>query len=322
LKSYEVINLEPPRIDAVPDGVPRPFWSVMIPTYNCAKYLRQTLESVLAQDSGPDQMQIEVVDDCSTEDDPQAVIQEIGQGRIRFYRQPQNQGLVQNFNTSIARSRGHLIHILHGDDYVLAEFYSKMGDVAKRHQDIALFYSRALIVDEQGETESMSDRIRELEKPTNAVGSLLYANPFRTPGIVVRRACYEQVGGFRSELSHVADWEMWVRAIRHGQGLSINESLAAYRAFDENDTSKRTRAAENLEDIRKLNSVFANHYSEFKPYLAQRRVSELAFQQSEYFLKTGNKDAAAASFRFWRKVTPWRRRVRKQFGNLVRVVFR
>lgn len=46
----------------VADGEPRPLWSVMIPTYNCASYLRETLASVLAQDPGPDLMQIAVVD--------------------------------------------------------------------------------------------------------------------------------------------------------------------------------------------------------------------------------------------------------------------
>ena len=51
-----------PRIAPVPAGVRRPRWSVMIPTFNCAKYLRETLGSVLAQDPGPERMQIEVVD--------------------------------------------------------------------------------------------------------------------------------------------------------------------------------------------------------------------------------------------------------------------
>src|SRR5207253_10172288 len=53
-----------PRIEPVPEGDERPRWSVMIPAYECAGYLVETLESVLAQDPGPDRMQIEVVDDC------------------------------------------------------------------------------------------------------------------------------------------------------------------------------------------------------------------------------------------------------------------
>src|SRR5688572_27849490 len=78
------------EIPPVPDGVARPFWSVMIPTYHCARFLRQTLESVLIQDPGPVWMQIEVVDDGSILDDPGAVVAEVGQGRVHFYRQAQN----------------------------------------------------------------------------------------------------------------------------------------------------------------------------------------------------------------------------------------
>src|SRR5215470_11545792 len=72
------------RVLPVPDGTTRPLWSVMIPTYNCAKYLRETLTSVLAQDPGAEQMQIDVVDDCSTEDDPEAVVRELG-SRVVFH---------------------------------------------------------------------------------------------------------------------------------------------------------------------------------------------------------------------------------------------
>src|ERR1700740_632053 len=107
-----------PRFAPVPSAVKRPLWSVMIPTFNCAKYLRETLASVLAQDPGPEQMQIEVVDDCSDKDDPAGGVKELGRCRVLFHRKSVNEGAIQNFNTCLERSRGHLIHVLHGDDLV------------------------------------------------------------------------------------------------------------------------------------------------------------------------------------------------------------
>lgn len=90
-----------PPINSVPQDSHRPFWSVMIPTYNGTKYLEQTLKSVLVQDPRLDEMQIEVVDDCSTKDDPEELVKDIGQGRVSFFRNPENVGLVHNWNACI-----------------------------------------------------------------------------------------------------------------------------------------------------------------------------------------------------------------------------
>src|SRR5438270_4853541 len=85
----------------------RPRWSVMIPVYNCAPFLPQTLHSVLQQDLSEAEMQIEVVDDASTDADVEAIVQEIGNGRVRYFRQPQNRGSLKNFETCLNRAEGY-----------------------------------------------------------------------------------------------------------------------------------------------------------------------------------------------------------------------
>ena len=67
-----------PLIATIQGAGSRPFWSVMIPTYNPrAEYLEETLKSVLQQDPGPEQMQIEVIDDCSSDNTASEVVRRI-----------------------------------------------------------------------------------------------------------------------------------------------------------------------------------------------------------------------------------------------------
>jgi len=107
----------------------------MIPTYNADRYLRDALESVLAQDPGPDVMQIEVVDDGS-EVDPRPIVKEIAGDRVSVHRHDRNMGHVAAFNTCIDRAQGEYVHLLHADDEVRPGFYERLGAAldAKRQQ--------------------------------------------------------------------------------------------------------------------------------------------------------------------------------------------
>lgn len=79
------IPIKPPIIKPIANSEARPLFSIMIPSYNCTRYLTTTLTSVLCQDPGPLNMQIEVIDDCSTDGDVKLLVDEIGKGRIGFY---------------------------------------------------------------------------------------------------------------------------------------------------------------------------------------------------------------------------------------------
>jgi len=110
--------------------------SVIIPTYNRIDYLSNCLNSVLSQALPKEQMQIIVVDDCSSLDkqmDIQSIVEKVGNGRIEFHRNSQNLGNAATFNVGINLARGEWIHILHDDDWVLPQFYYTMQKIIESH---------------------------------------------------------------------------------------------------------------------------------------------------------------------------------------------
>jgi glycosyltransferase involved in cell wall biosynthesis len=240
-------------ISAVPAGTTRPLLSVMIPTYNCAHYLSETLASVLAQDLGPEHMQIEVIDDCSTSDDPAAVVAALGRGRVGFYRQPANGGHTRNFNTCIQRSRGHLVHLLHGDDLVRDGFYRKLKHAFELRPEIGAAYCRHIIMDDHGHWQSISP----LEQPESGIlpnwlERIAVGQRLQAPSIVVRRSVYEHLGGFDRRMRYYAeDWEMWVRiAARYPVWYEV-EPLAVYRIRSSSLSGRTVRTGENGADLRR-----------------------------------------------------------------------
>ena len=299
----------PPRVPPVASDEARPQWSVMIPTFNCAHFLRETLASVLREDPGAEHMQIEVVDDVSTKDDPEAVVRELGGGRVRFHRKARNEGVSRNFNTCLERARGRLVHILHGDDLVRDGFYREVGAAAERHEDIAAFFTRCRVITEKGDLTEVTSRLRLLSSPTRLASELYYDNPIRTPGVVIRRAFYEAHGGFRTDLVHTADWEMWTRAVTLGGGLFLPGLLADYRHFAANDSGRLARTGESLRDRLRCAAIIAHRSADFDFTRYEKSISRAARRAHLRFLAMGDAEAAVANAHLWRQLTPLPRRI-------------
>ena len=250
--SSETEHLEYPSIVPVRKGVHRPLWSVMIPTYNCAKYLERTLKSVLEQAPRTELMQIEVVDDCSTKDDPEAVVRELGRGRVSFYRQPQNVGAICNFNTCIQRSVGQIVHILHGDDIVLPGFYNVLQEAFDKEPTIGAAFCRHIFINEKDHQQFLS----ALERRTAGVFAdllepIAVSSIIQAPSVVVRRSVYEALGGFHPELFHAGDWDMWKRIATHYPVWYEPQPLACYRKHSSSHTSSLSKSGANIANIRR-----------------------------------------------------------------------
>lgn len=228
-----------PTIRATRPGVRRPAWSVMIPSFNCADFLEATLTSVLAQDPGPDVMQIEVVDDCSTTDHPDQVVADVGRGRVGFHRQAGNVGISRNFTTCLQRSAGHLVHVLHGDDIVYPGFYSTIASILDDHPQAGGVLTGAHDIDESGNVIGTNEILRPERGVLERFHPQIFEwNPVRAPAVVARREVYEQVGGFRDGLRFCADWDMWKRLATATPLVYEPQILTGYRVHGRSDTAK------------------------------------------------------------------------------------
>ncbi|MBC3539270.1 glycosyltransferase [Rufibacter sp. H-1] len=221
----------------------------MIPVYNCAAYLPETLESVLNQGFSAAEMQIEVIDDASTDADIADLVRRMGQGRVTYYRQPQNVGSLRNFETCLNRATGTLVHLLHGDDRVLPGFYQKMGNLFQKYPTAGAALCRFRYVNEAGRW--LYDQTLEMPQDGVLDNWLLRAavrNPSQYAATVVKREVYEKLGGFYG-LTYGEDWEMWARIAKHYPVAYTPELLADYRKHFSSISSSKFLTGQNSGDM-------------------------------------------------------------------------
>lgn len=268
-------------VPPISDDLPRPLWSVLIPTHNCAHFLRQTLESVLQQDPGADKMEILVVDDCSTKDDPQAVVREVGKDRVKFFRQTENVGKSGNYQSGLTASRGQLIHQLHGDDTVGNGFYESMERSFERFPAASAFFCESQYINEKNEVTGQTGRERdESGLLADWLEKIYVRQRIQTPSIVLQRNVYEQLGGFDQRLTAFEDWEMWVRAaVRFQFGFNADCS-AQYRVYEQN-TSHQSIISGKRPRIQKQTLQIVDSYV---PETIQNKCGALRSREIAYYL--------------------------------------
>lgn len=239
----------PPRIAPLPEGMARPLWSVMIPAYNCSSLLAETIASVLEQDPGESEMQIEVIDDFSTDADVGALVASVGKGRVSYYRQPKNVGSLRNFETCINRSKGLYVHILHGDDLSVPGYYTEIAKLFHEYPEAGAAFSDYLFIDEKGNKLWDNNKAKE---PRGIIKDFLLKigadQLIQPPSITVKRAVYEKLGSFCG-VHCGEDWEMWARIAANYPVAFTPQLLARYRVHTGNVTFSVAKSGQNINDI-------------------------------------------------------------------------
>ncbi|EHQ02596.1 glycosyltransferase family 2 protein [Gillisia limnaea] len=275
----ERIPESPPKIAPVTDGLHRPIWSVMIPAYNCSNYLKEAIVSVLKQDMGENLMQIEVVDDCSTDANVEELVRTIGEDRVSYYRQKENVGSLRNFETCINRSRGKYVHLLHGDDRVKKGYYLAVTEIFEKFPGAGAAFCPWEHIDSYGRFSHQS-RL-EADEPcilANWLYKLAQHPRLQYVAITVKREVYEKLGSFYL-VQYGEDWEMWARIAKEYDTAYIPEFLAEYREHENSITWQSYQTGQNIKDIEKVTAIIISYL----PKKDQRKMLQNAKRNYVYW---------------------------------------
>jgi len=297
----------------------------MIASYDDERYLGEALRSVLAQDPGPELMQIEVVDDASNSD-PTPLVRALCGERVAVHRMPANKGHVSTLNTCVERARGAYVHLLHADDVVRDGFYARLGSALDAHPEVGAAFCRYIAMDEFGNWTS----IASLEQPTAGVlegwqEQLATGQRLQAPCIVVRKRVYDAIGGFDSRFrSYGEDWEMWTRIAASYPMWYEPEPLAVYRLGTGSLSSFALRTGDNVRQLLQVIEINRERLpaarAEELTAAARRVTATTAIRRGVRLGRHGDLTGAAAQLRWSMRADPSPRTAALALVGLARAV--
>jgi glycosyltransferase involved in cell wall biosynthesis len=256
----------------MPDLVTPPRVSAVITTYNYERYVAAAIESVLGQTVPPDE--VVVVDDGSTDGTAAVVAGYTGRG-VRYIRQA-NAGAGAARNRGIRETRGELIAFLDADDCWLPD------KLERQLAHLRCYPAVGLVTGDEWQVFG-ADRppVREYRRPAHAARlypRILIENLVGNPSLVlVRRACFAQVGEFDETLPLGQDWEMWIRIARAYPIGVIDVPLIEFLQHDGSLTAGKAGARH------RSNQTIRRRYLGAVQSPAQRAYLWCAGQSMSYF---------------------------------------
>lgn len=206
-----------------------PSISVITPSYNQGRFIRQTVESVLNQHYP--NVDYTVVDGLST-DDTLAILQDYT-GQIRLIAE-RDKGQTDALNKGLRLATGDIVCWLNSDDYFLPGTLAQVGDFFARHPDQLWLTGDCLIVDENGAT--IQQPIRQYKRLLRQLPVQLYlgmTNAICQPSTFWRRSAHEQLGYLDESLRYTMDYDWWLRLKGVQLPAVINRPLTAFRIHKE-----------------------------------------------------------------------------------------
>ena len=258
--------------------------SVVIPTYQCGRFVSQSIDSVLGQTFK--NFEIIIVDDGSTDHTQEILNNYSNMNNIKIIRQS-NQGPSAARNLGIRMSTGEYIAFLDADDIWLPNKLEKQIEYLEKHPKVDLIYCDSYLFNEKS---TMQKTFFDISQPFSGkvLNKLFLSDFIPLLTVVVRRSIFNSVGFFDETINGPEDYDLWLRISRTKTIDFIHEPLAKYRVTSgltseqkikrlKNEINVKEKALRNSPELSNLPIILLNqgYYNLFI------RIAKLSLQNNQ-----------------------------------------
>lgn len=214
--------------------------SVLMPNYNCEKYIWEAIESILSQTFSD--FEFIIIDDCST-DNSWKIIQEYVKKdkRIIAMRNEENLKICKTLNRWIEIAKWEYIARMDSDDISMKNRFQLQVDFLELHPEVWILWGTMEIMDEIWKVYSK----REYNLTDEEIRKKIFRySPFCHPVIMIRKNILKQSGLYDEKLVYSEDYDLYFRIGKYSKFANISNTLIKYRMFSWNTTTKKLKEME------------------------------------------------------------------------------
>ncbi len=275
--------------------------AILLPVYNGGNYLKESVQSVLAQ--AYTQFELIIVDDCSS-DGSREWLRTLKDERIKYFENPVNQGLFKNLNQMVSKTNATLIKLWAQDDIMYPNCIAETVAFHNRNPSIGFSYTGRDIIDENG-TIKPNDKI---DSTPEIISTELHARIAYYTGSIagniantcISKAALDKVGPFNESMKISADFDMWVRLAEFFDTGFISKKLIQLRdhsgQLSRNEKYYINHVREDLQVYKYLDGYVSNESKKSGKKLL--RKTKLSFYTT-LMVKTFFKGNFSNAKQFW-----------------------
>lgn len=224
-----------------------PLVSVIIPCYNTAEYIQETLDSVFNQTY--QNIEVIAIDDGSTDN----TLQKLNENKEKYSQlkvitQKNTYNVIARKN-AVKYAKGKYLIFLDSDDKIAPVYIEKCCEVAEKDKNIVAVYSKADFFDAKNEPWML---------PEFKLPDFLYRNCIYISALI-RKSEFDKVSGFDESLTQFEDWDLYISLIKNGSKVyRLPETLFYYRQREDLSSVTNTASAKKTSD--NMFKMYSKHY--------------------------------------------------------------